>query len=89
MEGVEYGRKEEFRWISVIRLPDFVQKANFDWAIQEAEDFSKVEFLTMEEGLCVQCLHVGAFDDEPATVALLDRFIRENGIGQYGFVISL
>lgn len=68
----------------MIRLPDFVQKADFDWAVQEAEwkkkqDFSKVEFLIIEEGLCVQCMHIGAFDDEPRTVALMDAFLEENG----------
>ena len=83
-EGIDYGRKEAFQWISVIRLPDFVQKADFDWAVAEAErkkkqDFSRAEFLTLEEGLCVQCMHIGAFDDEPETVALMDRFVRENG----------
>lgn len=84
MKGVDYKRKEELQWISVIRLPDFVQKTDFDWAVQEAErkkkqDFSEVEFLAMEEGLCVQCMHIGAFDDEPRTVALMDRFVQENG----------
>lgn len=82
--GFDYTRKEDFCWISVIRLPDFVKKSDFDWAAAEAarkkkQDFSAVEFLTVEEGLCVQMLHVGRFDDEPASVALMDRFIDENG----------
>ena len=83
-EGVDYGRKADFQWISLIRLPDFVQKEDFDWALEEAgrkkgQDFSRVEFLTLEEGLCVQCMHLGPFDREPETVALMDRFIREKG----------
>lgn len=83
-EGIDYGRKEAFQWISVIRLPDFVQKADFDWAIAEAEkkkkrDFSKVEFLTVKEGVCVQCMHIGAFDDEPETIKLMEQFAREKG----------
>lgn len=82
--GVDYSRKEDFCWISVIRLPDFVTKKEFQWAIKEAEkkkgqDFSKVEFMTIKEGLCVQCMHIGAYDDEPATVALMDKFLSENG----------
>ncbi len=82
--GVDYGRKEDFCWISVIRLPDFVTKKDVQWAIEEAgkkkgQDFSKVEFMTIKEGLCVQCMHIGAYDDEPATVALMDRFLSENG----------
>lgn len=82
--GFDYTRKEDFRWISVIRLPDFVTEADFDWAVAEAEtkkktDFSKVEFLTLEEGLCVQCMHVGSFDEEPATVEKMDRYLLENG----------
>ncbi|MBQ7223219.1 MAG: GyrI-like domain-containing protein [Erysipelotrichaceae bacterium] len=84
VNGVDYGRKEEFNWISVIRLPDFVKEADFQWAVEEAtrkkkQDFSKVEFLTVEEGLCVQCLHIGPYDDEPATVALMDQYLKDNG----------
>lgn len=84
IEGIDYGKKEAFRWISAIRLPDFVEKADFDWAIQEAaakkkRDFSKVEFLTMEEGLCVQCLHTGAFEEEPRTIARMDAFLKAQG----------
>ena len=84
VDGIDYSHKENFQWISVIRLPDFVTKADFDWAIEEATrkkkmDFSKVEFLTLEEGLCVQCMHSGSYDDEPATVAAMDKFIGDNG----------
>ncbi len=82
--GVDYSRKEDFCWISVIRLPDFVAEEDFRWAIEEAgrkkqQDYSKVKFLTIKEGLCVQCMHIGAYDDEPATIALMDRFLQENG----------
>lgn len=84
IEGIDYSRKDTFCWISVIRLPDFVTKADFDWAIAEAskkknQDFSKVEFLTIHEGLCVQCMHVGSFDNEPETIAQMDTFLKENG----------
>ena len=83
-EGVDYAHKENFRWISVIRLPDFVTKKDFDWAVAEATrkkktDFSKVEFLTMEEGLCVQCMHIGSYDSEPATVELMHKYIQNQG----------
>ena len=82
--GIDYARKEDFEWISMIRLPDFVTKAEFDWAIAEASakkqtDFSQVEFLTYEEGLCVQCMHIGPYDDEPATIEAMDRFAAEQG----------
>lgn len=81
---IDYAHKENFEWISVIRLPDFVTKADFDWAVQEATakkklDFSPVEFLTVDEGLCVQCMHIGPYDDEPATVAAMDAFVQANG----------
>lgn len=71
--GVDYARKEDFNWVSAIRVPDFVARSEFEWAVEEAtakkkRDFSRVELLTIEEGLCVQCLHVGPYDDEPATV---------------------
>ncbi len=82
--GVDYAHKENFNWISVIRLPDFVTREDFDWAVGEAtrkkkEDFSKVEFLTITEGLCVQCMHIGLYDDEPATVEMMHSFAREQG----------
>ena len=82
--GVNYTRKDSFNWISVIRLPDFVTEEDIDWAVREAsakkkQDFSKVQFLTVEEGLCVQCMHIGPYDDEPATVAMMDRYLEENG----------
>lgn len=81
---IDYAHKENFEWISVIRLPDFVTKTDFDWAVQEAAakkklDFSPVEFLTVDEGLCVQCMHIGPYDDEPATVAAMDAFVQVNG----------
>lgn len=84
MEGIDYGRKEDFCWISLIRLPDFVTKEDVEWAVAEAgkkkgQDFSGVEFLTIREGLCVQCMHIGAYDEEPATVAMMDRYLQENG----------
>lgn len=82
--GIDYAHKEKFRWISVIRLPDFVTRADFDWAVQEATrkkktDFSSVEFRTYDEGLCVQCMHSGPYDDEPATVERMHRFLEAQG----------
>ena len=82
--GIDYAHKNDFQWISVIRLPDFVTRADFDWAIAEAtakkkRDFSKVEFLTYEEGLCVQCMHLGSYDTEPATVQQMKDFAEAQG----------
>ena len=82
--GIDYAHKEDFHWISVIRLPDFVTEDDFGWAVNEAtkkkkQDFSKVEFLTVEEGLCVQCMHIGSYDDEPVTVAAIHEFMEEQG----------
>ena len=82
--GVDYADKSGFNWISVIRLPDFVTQADFAWAVETAAkkkklDCSSAEFLTVEEGLCVQIMHTGPFDDEPATVALMDEYLKENG----------
>ncbi len=84
MEGIDYGRKETFRWISVIRLPDFIQRKDFEWAVMEATpkkkaDYSKVEFFNYTEGLSVQCMHIGPYDDEPQTIRLMDEYARENG----------
>jgi len=84
VKGVDYENKEAFHWISVIRLPDFVGKEDFDWAVAEAAkkkklNCSSAEFLTVDEGLCVQIMHSGPFDDEPATIAIMDKFLSENG----------
>ena len=84
-KGVDYSRKEEFQWISLIRLPDFVTREEFSWAIEEATakketDFSAVEFLPYEEGLCVQCMHIGPYDDEPETVRRMEEYVREQGL---------
>ena len=84
IDGVDYTDKSAFNWISVIRLPDFVTKADFEWAVETASkkkklDCSSAEFLTIDEGLCVQIMHIGAYDDEPATVAVMDAYLAENG----------
>ena len=83
IDGIDYSDKSTFCWISVIRLPDFITKADFDWAVQTASkkkkvDCSKAEFLTVDEGLCVQIMHIGPYDDEPASVALMDQYLAEN-----------
>ncbi len=82
--GLDYTRKSDFHWISVIRLPDFIKKEDFDWAVEEAArkkkmDCSKVEFMTIDEGLCVQMMHIGSYDDEPENVALMDAYIEKEG----------
>ena len=84
VDGVDYANKAAFHWISVIRLPDFVTEKDFRWAVETATrkkkmDCSAAEFLTVDEGLCVQIMHQGPYDDEPATVAIMDRFVLENG----------
>ncbi len=81
---IDYSRKEDFQFISVIRLPDFVTKEDVEWAIDEAGqkkkmDFSKVEFLTYDEGTCVQCMHIGVYDDEPKTVKMMHEFMEAQG----------
>ncbi len=83
-DTIDYANKDGFNFISLIRLPDFVTKADFDWAIREATvkkkaDFSKVEFFTYGEGVCVQCMHIGSYDDEPKTVALMHEYMKANG----------
>lgn len=82
--AIDYADKGDFRWVSLIRLPDFVSRDDFEWALWEAsrkkkQDFSPVEFLTYEEGLCVQCMHVGSYDDEPATLRAMEKFAAGQG----------
>ena len=84
LKGMDYSRKDELNFISLIRLPDFVTEKDFNWAINEATrkkktDYSKVEVFTYEEGLCVQCMHLGSYDDEPVTTKLMEDYARENG----------
>ena len=83
-QGVDYARKAEFQWISLIRLPEFVTRETFDWAVREAEkkkrlDLSPVEFFPWEEGVCVQCMHLGPYDNEPATVAAMEEYAWAQG----------
>ena len=82
--GIDFDHKEEFQWISVIRLPDFVTIDDFNWAVAEATrkkhmDFSKASFLTYDEGLCVQCMHIGSYDAEPATVSMMHAYMEQQG----------
>ncbi len=84
IDGVDYSNKDSFKWISIIRLPDFITKEDFAWAVETAgrkkkTDCSCAEFLTIEEGMCVQIMHTGPFDDEPASVALMDEYLEKNG----------
>ncbi|MBQ5331447.1 MAG: GyrI-like domain-containing protein [Oscillospiraceae bacterium] len=84
VQDIDYSHKEAFKWVSLIRLPDLVTKTDFDRAKEEAArkkktDFSKVEFLTCNEGLCVQCMHIGSYDNEPETVALMHEYMRAQG----------
>lgn len=82
--GIDYAHKENFEWIAMIRLPEFVTQEVFDWAVQEAttkkkKDYSKAKFWTYSEGLCVQCMHVGTYDAEPETIALMEEMARQQG----------
>lgn len=82
--GIDYNHKEKLNFISIIRIPDFVTKEEFDWAVEEATkkkkmDFSKVEFFHYDEGECVQCMHIGSYDDEPETVAAMHEYAEKNG----------
>ncbi len=81
---LDYKNKDKFNFISIIRLPDFVTKEDFNWAIKEAtkkkkQDFSKVEFLSYDEGICVQCMHIGSYDNELTTINLMHKYMMENG----------
>lgn len=84
IQGVDYSDKSGFNWISVIRLPDFVSQADFQWAVAEAQrkkkmDCTSAEFLTINEGICVQMMHIGSYDSEPESVARMDQYLAENG----------
>ena len=83
-DHIDYSRKDDFRWIAMIRLPDFVKKEDLDWALAEASqnkktDFSQVELFPYAEGLCVQCMHIGSYDEEPDTIRTMDSYASEQG----------
>ena len=85
LDGMDYARKADLQWISCIRLPQFVTHEEFDWAVGEATrkkklDFSAVEFMTLEEGLCVQCMHLGPYDTEPTTVDAMHAYLAEQDL---------
>ncbi|MBR0404120.1 MAG: GyrI-like domain-containing protein [Eggerthellaceae bacterium] len=84
VEGVDYSDKASFHWVSAIRVPEFVTDAEFAWAVETATekkkmDFSTVKLVELEEGLCVQCMHIGPYDDEPATIAAMHEFAESQG----------
>lgn len=84
LDGIDYSCKEDFRFISMMRLPDFVTEAELHWAAEAAAkkknaDFSKAEFFTYDEGLCVQCMHIGSYDSEPGTISQMERFALSEG----------
>lgn len=87
LDGIDYRQKAQFQWISMIRLPEFVTEAEFQWAIEEATakkkiDYRKVFFFSYDEGLCVQCMHVGSYDQEPATIAAMEHHTSATGYAQ-------
>ena len=82
---VDYGRKDDFHFISMLRLPDFVTKDDFDWAVETAtakkkKDFSRAEFFHFEEGKCVQCMHIGSYDMEPVTIGKMKALAAQEGL---------
>lgn len=84
IDGIYYTDKASFNWISVIRLPEFITQKDFEWAVETATkkkklDCSSAELMTIDEGLCIQIMHLGSFDDEPATIALMDEYLEKNG----------
>ena len=54
-------------------------KMSSQMAAKKKQNFSKVDFLTYDEGLCVQCMHIGAYDEEPKTVEVMHRYMEEQG----------
>lgn len=84
IKGMDYTKKDKLSFISLIRLPDFITKEDVEWAKEQArqkkkKDYSQVEFFTYDEGLCVQCLHIGPYDDEPKTTAKMHQYMQEQG----------
>ena len=82
--ALDLTRKADFQWVSLLRLPDFVTEEVFRWAVREAAkkkklDFSTVIYLPWVEGLCVQCMHLGPYGEEPTTLRAMEDYIEEQG----------
>lgn len=84
-DGKPPADKNDFRWTSLIRQPDFVNEEVFAWAAERLAkkkpdlDLTKARFLRWEEGLCAHLLHIGPYDAEPASIDRLTEFLREQG----------
>jgi len=83
--NVDYNHKEKFEWISMIRQPEFVTEEVFKWACKEVKnkkgiDTSKAKFMEFEEGLCVQMMHKGSYDEEPKTINEIEDYIKNNDL---------
>ena len=69
---------DEWRWKLLIRVPDFVTARDLDAALQTLKEkrgtTERVELETIREGRSIQMLHIGAYADEPRTVAAMDEF---------------
>ena len=84
-DGVNVTDKEKFRWTSMIRQPEFVteevfERAKATLAKKKPElDLGKARLMKMEEGLCVQIMHKGSYDDEPQSIEKMKQYIMENG----------
>lgn len=80
---VDYHYKEKFQWISMIRQPEFMTEEVFQWAKEELKkkkgvDTSKAEYREWKEGLCVQIMHLGSYDNEPETIRKIEEYIENN-----------
>ncbi|WFA08939.1 GyrI-like domain-containing protein [Tissierella sp. Yu-01] len=82
----DYSSKSKFCWTSMIRQPEFVTEEVFTTACEITAkkkphlNLSIAKFVSFAEGLCVQCMHQGSFDDEPMTLAKMKVFMSEYGL---------
>lgn len=82
--------KEELQYCIMIRQPDFITREMFDntLAVVKARKnipyLTDISFETICDGKCVQVLHKGAFDDEPASFEIMDRYCMGLGIKRMG-----
>lgn len=85
-DGLNVTDKNKFKWVSMIRQPEFVTEEVFEWAkVSLAKkkpqlDLSKSRFMRFTEGLCVQIMHKGPYDSEPESIMKLKRFAEDNGL---------
>lgn len=84
-DGLNVTDKDKFKWVSLIRQPEFVTEEVFQWARAALSakkpqlDLEKARLIKYTEGLCVQIMHLGSYDNESESILKMKAYAEENG----------